>query len=365
MSVFDPKTADPKTAPAWYREFVPRRGLSNGHLHTIAGNFLPRGNQLPLAEPCLVPVDEESSVLCHCYWQPQTVRGARLTVILLHGLEGSSRSQCVIGNANKLWLNGANVICMNMRNCGGDVFGGDDYVDMELYTPTLYHSGMSGDVLAVAQHFILRHGLQSIALAGYSMGGNMVLKLAGELGAGMLGDALPQLCAVVGVSPLVDIAESSDSLHEPQNRFYEWRFMRGLLKRYRRKVELYPHRYDIERAKKLHSVREFDDRITAFYEGFASADDYYYRAAAARVIDTVAVPTLLLHSTDDPFIRYTAKTRAAIEANKNITLLETEHGGHCAFLSPPQPEEDDDGYWAEMTMLRYFQSAAGLHSGVN
>jgi predicted alpha/beta-fold hydrolase len=104
-------------------------------------------------------------------------------------------------------------------------------------------------------------------------------------------------------------------------------------------------------AAAIGSLRDFDDRITALYSGFRSADDYYYRAAAARVLDRLAVPTLLIHAADDPFIRFTPETRANIAANPYITWLETEHGGHCAFLAPSTP--NNDGYWAEHTALRF------------
>jgi predicted alpha/beta-fold hydrolase len=187
---------------------------------------------------------------------------------------------------------------------------------------------------------------------GYSMGGNLVLKLTGELGDA----APPQLTSVVGVSPVIDLAPSADALHEPINRLYELRFLRALLKRFRRKAALFPRAYDPQIATGISSLREFDNRITALYSGFQSADDYYFRAASARVLDRIAVPTLLIHACDDPFIRILPETRALIEANPHITLLETEHGGHCAFLATPEPANGNDGYWAENVALSFVLS---------
>ena len=329
--------------PSGFAPFHPRKWLSNAHLQTILGNFLPRKDSLPkpLAELIeVIPAHHRqisTQILCESHWQPVSVQSRRTTVILLHGLEGSAHSQYVVGNANKLWAAGCNVVRMNMRNCGGT----------EKLTPTLYHSGLSGDVAAVMHHCIETHGAQSIALIGYSMGGNLVLKLTGELG----DQAPPQLRCVVGVSPAVDLSASADALHEPRNRVYEQKFLRALLKRFRRKAVLFPRAYDPQMAASIGSLREFDDRITALYSGFRSADDYYHRAAAARVLGRIAVPTLILHAADDPFIRFTAETRAQIAANRYITWLETEHGGHCAFLAASTPT--NDGYWAEHTALRF------------
>lgn len=334
--------------------FAPRRFLRNGHAQTIAGNFLPRHNHLPSPTRELVevsPADDSqiaTRVLCLCHWQPAEVRTRRPTVILLHGLEGSAESQYIVGNSNKLWNAGANVVRMNMRNCGGYKF------EMARMSPTLYHSGLSADVGAVMRFYLQREQLESIALVGYSMGGNLVLKLAGELGA----DAPPQLRSVIGVSPAVDLGPSAAALHLPQNRVYEWKFLRALLRRFRNKVRMFPRTYDANRAVGIRSLYEFDDRITALYSGFQSADDYYYRAAAARVIDRIAVPTLIIHSTDDPFVVLTPQTHAAIEANPHITLLVTQHGGHCAFLATADRNCTDDGYWAESTLLRFILAHA-------
>jgi uncharacterized protein len=339
--------------------FVPRRFLRNGHLQTIVGNFLPREDHLPAASLELVEVSPASEtqiatqVLCKCHWQPGEVRARRPTAILVHGLEGSADSQYVVGNANKLWRAGANVIRMNMRNCGGR-----DYAMAKL-SPTLYHSGLSGDVGAVMRHFLERERLESIALIGYSMGGNLVLKLVGELGP----SAPRALRAVVGVSPAIDLGPSAMALHRPENRIYERRFLRALIRRYRHKVRLFPQAYDANRVVGIGSLRDFDDRITAFYSGFDSAEDYYFRASAARVVDRIAVPALILHSLDDPFVTITAETLAKVEANPHITLLQPKYGGHCAFLarrdslqgeeSSGRSAEHDDGYWAESTLLGF------------
>jgi predicted alpha/beta-fold hydrolase len=281
-----------------------------------------------------------SRIRCDCHWQPEEVRVSRPTAIIVHGLEGSSLSQYVVGNANKLWQAGANIIRMNMRNCGGT----------EALTPTLYHSGLSSDVDAVMRHFVALHSLTSISLIGYSMGGNLVLKLAGDLGA----SAPPQLRSVIGVSPAIDLGPSADALHAPQNRIYELKFVRDLLARYRRKVALFPQAYDPARADGISSIRVFDDRITAFYSAFTGADDYYFRAAAARVLDRIAVPTLLLNAADDPFLRILPDSRQQIVANPNITFIESPYGGHCAFLATPS--DGYDGYWAEHTLLHFLLS---------
>jgi uncharacterized protein len=320
----------------WLSPFVPRRGLANGHVQTLVGNYLPRpAFRLPSqADVVEVDASDGSRVLCHSTWQPESIRSDRLTVVLVHGLEGSSDSQYIQGLAARAWDAGCNVIRMNMRNCG----------DTDRLTPTLYHSGLSGDVGAVVRHFAQTQALSRVALIGYSMGGNLVLKLAGEWG------KQSPLCAVAAVCPAIDLAAGSDALHEPVNRPYEWHFLRGLMRRYRRKAALFPQIYSTRGLGRVRSVREFDDKIVARYCGFRDADDYYYRAAGARVVDRIAVPAFLLTALDDPFIRLLPETRAALLANPCVSLVETKHGGHCAYLSGDRGNEI---HWAEATVMRY------------
>jgi predicted alpha/beta-fold hydrolase len=330
----------------WLTAFVPRRGLSNGHVQTIVGNFLPRPPlQIEtIAEEIEVDPLDGSRVLCHCHWQPEQDRANRLTLILVHGLEGSSNSRYIQGVSARAWAAGFNVVRMNMRNC----------CDTEELTPTLYHSGLSSDVGAVVDYLAAVFGLKRVALVGYSMGGNLVLKLAGEWG------SRPPLVAVATVCPVIDLAPGADALHEPANRMYEYRFLLGLMRRYRRKAALHPDLYLAHVQGPVRSLREFDDRIVARYCGFRDADDYYYRAAAARVIHRIAVPTLVLLAKDDPFIRLLPETRARLKANPHISFVETDHGGHCAFLSR---DPGDDIHWAEATLIRYLQSAIGAQVG--
>ena len=333
--------------PAGFSAFVPCRGLSSGHLQTIVGNFFPRPTfrLATVSETVEVDPADGSRVLCHCHWQEEPHRSSRLTLVLVHGLEGSSDSGYIQGVATRAWKAGWNVVRMNMRTCGGT----------ETLAPTLYHSGLSSDVGVVVRHYAERLRLKRVALAGYSMGGNLVLKLAGEWG------NQPPLCAVAAVCPAIDLAIGADALHEGLNRLYEWNFLRGLLARYKRKAKLYPGIYASRKSiGPVRSIREFDDKIVARYWGFRDADDYYDRAAAARVVDRIAVPTLTLHAQDDPFIRLLPETRARLRANLHVTFIETRHGGHCAYLSR---DPGNETHWAEATVMRFLLAATAESHG--
>jgi predicted alpha/beta-fold hydrolase len=315
---------------------VGRRGLRGGHLQTLASFFLPRRIPLPSAERRLIEVEPGVKLLCHCHWQPD--RQNALTLIIVHGLEGSSESQYMLGIAAKGVAAGMNVVRMNQRNCGGT----DDL------SATLYHSGRSHDIAAVTQNLLQQDRISRFALAGFSMGGNLVLKLAGEWGR----EAPPQFRAVVAVCPSMNLAASADALHLRANRLYEYYFMWQLRRRLRAKARLFPKAFDAARLRGVTTLRDFDDKITAYYCGFEGASDYYERSAAANVVDRIAVPTLILHAANDPFIRILPETRRKILSNPNITFVETEDGGHCSFLAKP---DGDDGRWAERRVVEFLR----------
>ncbi|HET8825174.1 MAG TPA: alpha/beta fold hydrolase [Terriglobales bacterium] len=318
-------------------QFRPRRFLRGGHVQTIAAFFHRRNFALGTAERRLIEVEPGVPVLCQCYWQPQ--RSAAMTIIVVHGLEGSSESQYMLGIADKGVAAGMNVLLMNQRTCGGT----------DSLAPTLYHSGRSADVMAVAQNLIQHDGIQRFALCGYSMGGNLVLKTAGEWG----NTGPKEFAGVAAVCPAVDLAASADALHSPANRLYEQYFILKLKARMRAKAQCFPGKYDLTRLRGIKSLRDFDDKVTAFYCGFSGAADYYSRAAAANVLDRIAVPAFILYAKSDPFIRILPETRAKIVANRHIRFVETEDGGHCSYIG----ERDGyDGNFAERAVVEFVKT---------
>jgi predicted alpha/beta-fold hydrolase len=324
------------------KPFTAHRWLRGGHVQTIASFLIGRRFRLPDPEQRLVEVEPNVRVLCHCHWQPD--RANALTIIVVHGLEGSSDSQYMLGVAEKAMAAGMNVIRYNQRNCGGT----------QDLAPVLYHSGLSQDVAAVAKEIIARDKVSRLALVGFSMGGNIILKLAGEWGGNM-----PQLRALVAVCPAIDLAVSSDALHQPGNRIYEKYFLWALRRRLRQKARLFPQQFDVRRLRGIQSLREFDDKVTAYYCGFAGVDDYYDRASSAHVIGKISVPTLILRAANDPFVKITEQTRQKIASNKNIQFEETLDGGHCAFIGASQKslagDKANDGFWAEHRIVDFLR----------
>jgi hypothetical protein len=245
----------------------------------------------------------------------------------------------MLGIARNGLAAGMNVVRMNQRNCGG----------MDHCAPTLYNSGRSADVAAVARNIVEHDGVPGFVLIGFSMGGNLVLKLAGEWG----NDGPPEFRGVAAVCPAVNLAVGADALHEPANRIYEYYFLMQLFRRFRRKVRLFPETYDASRLRGIKSLRDFDERVTAYYCGFTGADDYYARAAGASVVDRIAVPTLVIHAGNDPFVRSLPETREKLLSNRNITYVETKDGGHCAFVGEPDESSGYDGRWAEREVVEF------------
>ena len=318
------------------KPFTPKRWLRNGHLMTIVAWGRPRRFAgVPAPEARLFRVTDETQVLGHAYWQAD--RAAHPLLLALHGLEGSSSAHYMRGLAAKGYRAGFNVVLLNQRNCG----------DTEHLGPGLYHSGLTHDPHVVIEEIARTDGIADIVVAGYSLGGNLALKLAGDYG-----DAPPpQLRGVCAVSPVIDLGRCVDALERPQNFIYQWNFVRGLRARMRRKDACHPGGFDLSRLAGVRTVRAFDDRYTAPCFDFNGAADYYYRASALRVVDRIRVPALIIASEDDPFVPIEPFHDPAVTGNPSITVMISRHGGHCAFVS--DAADGSDGYWAEDRIIEF------------
>jgi uncharacterized protein len=322
--------------------FVPRRGLRNGHMMTLYAWAKARSfPQLPPPSSRHFDVEDGTQVLAHCHWQQD--RDAHPLLLALHGLEGSSSAHYMRGLANKAYARGFNVVLLNQRNCGGT----------EPLSTSLYHSGLTADADFVLRELVDTDGIRDAVVAGYSLGGNLALKLAGDYG-----DAPPaELRGVCAVSPVLDLAACVDALERRQNIVYQWNFVRGLRARMRRKSRTHPDRFTVDGLRAIRTVRQFDEAYTAPHFGFEGASDYYHRASALRVIDRIRVPALVLTAADDPFVPLAPFADPAITSNPNIELIVTRHGGHCGFVTVETA--DGDGYWAEQQIVQFAQRVTG------
>ena len=325
------------------RGFVPAPWLRNPHAMTLFPRYWPRVGLLRgvPTEPRWFPVAPDTKMLGLCHWQSTPSRHPVL--LLVHGLEGCSESHYMRGIASKAWRAGFNVVRLNQRNCGGT----------EHATPTFYHGGLSSDLYAAAEELWKTDGCERIWLAGYSMGGNLMLRLAGEVGM-----ALPPLQGVIAVCPNIDPAACVSALEQRRNWLYHRYFVTSLRARLRRKAALFPDRFDTAGLAALNNtLRAFDDAYTAPLGGFASAEEYYERTGARHVLGNIAVPTLIITAQDDPFVPYQTFRLPALVQNPWIRFVAPRYGGHCGFFQCPGRQEDC--FWAENRLIDFLIAKEG------
>ncbi len=345
-----PQGVTPQDSPAFLfevaralesRPFKPHPFFVNGHAQTLAGYAWPRRLLLLPKhgdEERMFEVEPGVRILAHCRWQTGAPAvEEHPTMLLLHGLEGSSASRYMIGAAGKAFAIGFNVVRLNLRNCG----------DTEHLTPTLYNSGLSGDIRAVIKELIERDGLHRIFLVGFSMSGNIALKLAGEDSE----DAPRELAGICAVSPSIDLSSCAEAINRRANWVYQQSFLRSLRRRIRNKQRLYPELYDTSDLHLVRTVRDFDERYTAVDGGYKDADDYYSRASALPLIPSIRVPSLIIHAQDDPFIPFEPLRDACVTTNPYVLLLATPHGGHVGFVAADT--QGEDRFWAENRVVEF------------
>jgi predicted alpha/beta-fold hydrolase len=300
--------------------------IGNPDLLTLAAWLWPR--QLNEArypvEANLISTDRDVQVLVHTQRHPK----ARGEVVLLHGLEGSSSSGYMVSMARALLQAGYTVHRFNMRTCGGT----------EFLCRTLYHGGLTTDLAA----FLLE--LKAPAhLVGFSLGGNVVLKLAGEMGS----DANRLISSVCTVSTPLDLGMCARRLGHPRNRAYEWHFVRSMKQRLHLRRKLLGDSVRWDALPLIRSLYDLDDQVTAPAFGFRDAENYYSTQSAAGFLDRITVPTKIIHAKDDPMIPLEAYSHEALARNSNITIQITDRGGHIGFLSRTGPRFWIDGQVCE------------------
>lgn len=318
------------------KPFVPHRILKQGDAQTIGAHFWPgrfRMHDNTGDEERLFTVEPDSQVLARCRWQPN--RADHPSLVIWHGMEGSSASGYMLITADKAFRAGFNVIRVNFRNCG----------NTEHLSPKLYHGGLTDDLRVVIDELIAVDGLSRIAIAGFSLGGNMVLKLAGEYG-----EKPPrELMAVCAISPSTDLRAGSQLLMKRRNWIYQRDFLRRLRQRIGIKARLFPDAYDVNGLRVIRTIRQFDERYVAPAFGFAGADDSYAQASSISYIARIRIPTLIIHAEDDPFVPFAPLRDPSIASNPYVLLIATERGGHVAFLSANPKER----FWAENRLVEF------------
>lgn len=310
----------------------------NPHLLTIAANFWrrPFDSRAYPVEAKLYRTAPTVEVLVH----EQRPQGpARGELILVHGLEGSSDAGYMRSMAFAALRAGYAVHRLNLRSCGGT----------EHLCDTLYHAGLTDDVRTVAER-LSNAGRGPVTLVGYSLGGNVVLKLAGELGENAL------LNGVAAVSTPIDLAECVKRLRHPSNRLYEWRFVNRMKVRLRQRQQLMPGKFNFDMLDRIRTVYDLDHSITAPLFGFDGAPHYYATQSSRLFLDQIRVPALIIQAKDDPMIPFSVYDHPAFHSNPHLRLLAVDHGGHLGFLASGRSR-----FWADGVILDWM-SALGNKS---
>ena len=315
-------------------DYEPPFFLRNGHAQTLFHTLLRRVGGVTYRRERIDTPDRDFLDLD---WSQ---RGHRRLAVVTHGLEGSTRSNYVRGMVRTLNRHGWDALAWNLRGCSGDM-------NRQL---RFYHSGATEDLEAVVRYALTAHDYRKVALVGFSLGGNMVLKYLGEERA-----VSPRICGAAAVSVPCDLACAAEELARPTNRHYTRYFLWSLHQKIRAKMEAMPGRIDDEGYRHLKTMRDFDDRYTAPLSGFDDAEDYWKQSSCRPFLRQIRVPALLINAKDDPFLGATCYPLAEAEANPHFFLEVPEYGGHVGFVQ----FGCGGTYWSEERVVAFLERHAG------
>ena len=286
----------------------------------------------------MVEAGDGVRILLRASWQADKDRPA---LLIIHGLEGCDRSPNVISAGTLAYRAGWHVVRMNLRGCG----------DSLRLCPRLYNAGMTSDLVAVLRWLASR--VSSFAVAGFSLGGNLtLLTLAQDL------ERLPgELSGVAAICPPLDMSACADALERKANRVYQLQFVSSLNASYRKRRELLPEAYEADRERGLSTVRQFDDRITAFYGGYRDAEDYYQRVSPGPRLETIDRPVLILAAADDPFIPEASMRKWA--RSETVSMEIVDCAGHVGFVGRSKAPGH---FWAADRILGFLENAVRMAS---
>ena len=314
--------------PVIHSSYRPPFFLRNGHLSTIYPTLFRRRSSPSIVRERLELPDGDFIDLD---WSEQ--KCSRLAIIG-HGLEGESSAKYMLGLSVALRKRGWDTLAWNCRGCSGE--------PNRLLRS--YHSGVSGDLGHVIAHAIPK-GYQSIALIGFSLGGNIVLKYLGEQGSNLH----PEVKAGVTFSVPCDLTSSSLRLAEWDNKIYMSHFMDGLKDKIIQKNKMFPGRLNLNGIKSIKTFSQFDDRFTAPLNGFLDARDYWLRASSKPHLEAIQIPSLMIQAANDPFLTEACFPKKIAKASKSLHLEIPRHGGHVGFISRGSE------YWSETRCAEFLE----------
>ena len=317
------------------RSFSAPWWAANRHVQTLWGKLLRRPASIPTRRERWDTPDDDFIDL---YRLDAPV--GRPRILALHGLEGTIRSHYLAGILSEAHARGWGADIMLFRSCGPD----------PNRAARLYHSGETSDLDHIVRRIATEHTGSPLAIAGFSLGGNVLLKWLGEQGANVP-DSVRAACAV---SVPFDLARSADHICRGFARVYQAHFLRSLRRKTEAKLHRYPGLVDSQLLAGARTIREFDDVVTARIHGFAGADDYYERSSSIRWLEGITVPTLLLSSADDPFLptEVLRDVEGIARRNPALQIDFTERGGHVGFVAGRVPWRPV--YWADRRVADHF-----------
>lgn len=314
--------------------YRPPRPFDNGHLSTIVTSLFRRVGGLRYQRE---RIDTPDGDFLDLDWARI---GSRRLVILCHGLESSSEAGYIRGMARAFQRRGWDALALNFRSCSGE--------PNRLLRS--YHSGVTEDLDCVLRHVLARGEHERIALVGFSLGGNVVLKYAGE----RAGAIDPAICAVGALSVPVDLGTCARNLEIVSNWVYQVHFVRSLRRKVAEKRKLHPDALDYRRIFWIYTLGQFDEHYTAPAHGFTSAEDYWRRCSSKPQLGEIRVPALLINAWDDPLLTDESYPIAEARASEHFHLATPRHGGHVSFISFNWQNE----FWHESEIVRFVDAHA-------